>query len=225
MLKKMLFILPICFILASCTSLLWKKPGYREEFQSFLMSEDGAGLVVIGRKFHYIFSIDENLQSILLWGNRKKIHPHFYDFSVSGDGIISGNYRLDIIVDGSNGDDISWLLAAGFQESPEFHGEIKNYFYDGVLNGSRYRADRMVNAHVENMGKLSRKYQIFIGEADSSIWQAGKILMTPVTVALDGGLVIGAGELLLFYYFIYGIDENCKDSSLVIICPPAGLLE
>jgi hypothetical protein len=225
MINKMLFIFLASLILTSCTSILWRKSGYEEEFQRFLMSEDGAELVVIGKKFHYIFSIDENLQSVLLWGNRKKIHPHFYDFSVSGDGIISGNYRLDIIADGSNGDDIGWLLAAGFQKSPEFHDEFGNYFYDGVLNGIRYRANRLVNAHVENIGKFSRKYQIFIGEADSSIWQAGKILMTPVTVALDGGLVIGAGELLLFYYFIYGIDENCKDSSLVIICPPAGFLE
>lgn len=191
---KMIPIIIGSFILMSCTTIsLWKNPIYEEEVATFLITEDGKKLAIIGSKYHYIFELEANLKNILLSNNKKQLKPYFDLFKVNKNNNISGGYTIRYT--GENEKYISWLEKMGF-ESKTYRDRTTST-YSGSIKGQRYTANKKINT----IYKFNKPYTIRVEEPSSLISNVGKILATPIAVAADGVLTIAGITLLPFIPF------------------------
>jgi len=175
--------------LSSCsTPQLWKdKPSYNETIEQFLINKDEEMLVVLGKKFHYIFSIDDNLEKILLSKKRENITSYFENFKIDSNNSVEGNYTLIYSTNDKESKNDMWLKKLGFEKSKKTFGKVFTYKYSGKLIGKRYLPKESI---VSNQ-KFNREYSLFIEEEETNFDITAKILLTPIAVAQDGVLVCG----------------------------------
>lgn len=175
---------------------------YTESVDSVLLSADGKTLAVIGKEYHYLFDAPDILKLLLQSELRNAVEASFHTFSVDANQRISGGYFLRL---GKNAaqDQKDRAVAAGFKLLPS--GELS---YNGSLSGTRYAANG-VQATAASQ-KLRKTYTISISAEKSAgakaATTAGKLLLTPITLAADGVLIIAAIPLLL----IIGIGASAS---------------
>jgi hypothetical protein len=192
---KIISLLILSLMLVSCTHFtkdMWKKPNYQEEIAAFLLTEDGKTLVVIGEKYHYIFEIDDTLKKILLSDQRKLIKPEFKQFEVDRDNEVSG--RILLKYSSKNLDDYFMITKLGF--SSDWHG--RNYFFTKQLKGKRYTTNKEINTAFN----FNHPYSINIRRPPSMGAAVGKVLLTPITVALDGAVTVASVPLFPIILFM-----------------------
>ncbi len=187
-LKAALSSLTLLSVTGCFTPMLYKTRIYDETGLSFLVSEDGSRLVVLGEKYHYIFDeISPSLKQILLspLNLRTVVVVDLRDFNVR-DNVVTGNYSL-------------WL--SGLASDEQRKSAIDAGFVtpdlrvSGRLKGVRYSREGFPpTAHTQ---EFARKYVVSVREQPSTAATAAKILLTPVTVAADGALILGGLLLLL----------------------------
>lgn len=175
---------------------------YTESVDSVLVSADGKTLAILGKEYHYLFEAPETLKLLLQSDLRDVVQASFHTFSVDASQRISGTYFLNL---GKNvtPEQKEKALAAGFKASPS--GALG---YNGSLSGTRYAANG-VQATAASQ-KLRKTYTISISAEKSAgakaATTAGKLLLTPITLAADGVLIIAAIPLLL----IIGIGASAS---------------
>ena len=166
---------------------------YSEKVSSVLLSADGKTLAVIGKEFHYLFDAPEPLKAVLQPELRGIVDASFNSFKVEGNQRIAGTYFLRIGKNAS-AEQKEKALAAGFKASPS--GELH---FNGSLSGTRYAANGIEATAASQ--KLNKEYTITVMVEKSAGSKAasttGKILLTPITLAADGVLIIAAVPLLL----------------------------
>lgn len=197
-----------CVLSSSCaldpttTERLWENNYYDETVDSFLITENGEKLVVIGRGYHYIFPLDDKLKGILSSDYRKYIVPHFADFLVDSNHKISGRYNLIVLL----GDDEVqriWLESAGFEFIKVSKDGKSRYHFGGTLNGKRYLANVPLDARY-NFKKL---YSLKIEEDASPVTKGVKALATPVTVSVDGIVMVAGFKLFMAFVVLVGATQ------------------
>jgi hypothetical protein len=201
--KKMVILLTALFFLvfggACFTPALYDKPAettrnFVEEVSSFLITEDGKNLIVIGKEHHYIFSANDTLKVILSWPEKKRVKASFQTFSIRSDQTVSGMYNLDI----ENSQNLTaetkaLLLSKGFSENKL----EKRLYHSGWIQGTRYSADKF---QVPATMKFNQTYTIKMIESVSSASEAIKrILLTPLALTADGLLILGGVPLMTFF--------------------------
>jgi len=193
---KTLTFLLFSLLLTSCTSTtksLWENPAYNEKISSFLITENGEKLAIIGKKYHYIFSLENNLKDILISKKRDQLKPVFYSFKADKNNNISGKYTLNYT--NKNPDEIAEIKILGFTNRVYGDRKTSTYIFSGALNGQRYTPDKNINANYE----FNRSYTIKVEEPSTLTGNTVKALVTPVAVATDGVKTI-AGMILIPIY-------------------------
>ena len=122
---KFLITLMCIFTLSACTTtnFMWGKSVSKETITSFLITKDNENLIVIGEKHHYIFSVSNNLKTILSSDKRKHLIPYFYYFKVDEKNNITGEYTLLSTTDKLQ--DNLWLKKAGFKKYTNNKNDIR----------------------------------------------------------------------------------------------------
>ncbi len=193
-----IFILPLILIFGGCTTPLWERHYYTEEtITHFLISEDYTNLVVIGEKYHYIF--DENvtkLNALLSSEVKSYLRPKFSHVKVNHDQAIELNVL--IYIDPRIPEHIETKFGEIWYENQPTHYRYRAQVIDLFLKGTRYLGKDYGEAIKDY--QLNNEYKIKVEEPDSSSLKAKKVLLTPITVTVDGivltGFVAGAAVYL-----------------------------
>ena len=159
------------------TGELWNPPTYTETIDQFLINTKEKSLIIIGKKYHYIFDKGSAPLNLLTWSGRKNLYAYFYDFKVDVNNTVTGSYSIKNSNKKISKDEVTWLKKNGFKID-------KNGFYCKVFNikGTRYlKRDDKLN----NLSHLNRKYSIRIERPNSTSDIAYKIAMTPISVTED----------------------------------------
>ncbi|MCA8302758.1 hypothetical protein LGN24_14800 [Burkholderia seminalis] len=177
--------------LSGCfTPKLYKDDAYSEYVTSFMITQDGKKLVVLGTRYHYIFDLPAQLRPVLLSGYRKSLHTTFADFHASGGGI-TGHYRIVLPKDASD-DDRQAARADGFTAAPA------GLVLEGDIGGKRYSTEGFAEQDKGAAQAFNEQYRVYIRESQSVVGMGLRILATPITVAADGVLVLGGIVLVPF---------------------------
>lgn len=190
--RIILITLVISILFTSCvTKSLWSNNKYKESIQNFLLSKDGKKLLIIGKKHHYIFSIDDNLKEVLLSKRKKNISPFFSIFKLNEHNIISGVFTLNYSAKKIEIDDKKWLKENGFTL-----GDSTNRYKKTIsIAGQRYLANEIKIP----TSQFNKKYYINIDTKQYKYNTAERLLLSPVAVVADGILVIGTIALFVVF--------------------------
>ena len=209
-LKSFLIVILIITNLTSCTKKLWKKSYYTENFKNFMTTKNGKKIVILGKKYHYVFDDESRiLNKLLSWGNRSKLEIENYNFRVSEINKITGSITIKSKSQQNSDDDLDeedlhYLEKLGFTSD-------ENIFKKNIiLSGQRYSPKSGVNYDMTDSENKEHKVKI---ELDDYVDKVKKIALTPITVLSDGVLIIAgtalfAGNLILQHPSL--ICKNCK---------------
>ncbi|AYQ38359.1 hypothetical protein CVS37_09765 [Burkholderia lata] len=170
--------------LTGCTAMLFEDGRYEETVDRFLVSEDGKKFVVLGKKYHYIFDMPEHLGAVLASPYRKSINAALYGFVAQGSKI-SGKFSLQLSRTNMTDDDWNRALEDGFTKRGSDGLEM-----GGALEGSRYLADGF--AQGKTWSSFAHSYKIEVTDRITTAGKAVRLLATPVTLAADGVMMVGA---------------------------------
>jgi hypothetical protein len=184
--KSILIAILIITNLTSCTKHLWKRSYYVENFKNFMATEDGKKIVIIGKKYHYVFDDEsQTLIKLLSWINKSKLEIENYNFRVSEINKITGSIAIKSKApknsdEDLNEEDIYFFNKFGFTSD----GNIfkKNI----ILSGQRYSPKSGVN--YDKIDTSNKEYKFNIEVSDYAD-RTKKIVLTPVAVAIDGALI------------------------------------
>jgi RNase P/RNase MRP subunit p29 len=152
---------------------------YNENILSILATKDKSTIVIVGRDHHYVVSSTENLVSILTSSLHKNIKAKLSLFEVDTDNSFKGTIELSVYV--TEPSDIEETKRLGFVNK---FNRIKKEI---EIKGKRYAAG---NFSSEQKIQLNEKYTIRVSEPEGVAKKAMKIAVTPLTVAVDGVLLI-----------------------------------
>lgn len=199
-------------LFTSCaTKKVWSPVSYKEVLGSPLITEDGKKLVLVGKKYHYIFDLDSELKDILLSKRNERLTTYFDTFKVDENNKVVGGYALYYPINQPQMDqDINWLKQMGFTWSGVGSPleEKKEYCKDFKLVGMRY-----LLKDPKTVGTPSNtKYCLMVEEPDYQFSTSERLFMTPVSVAADGVLILGGTALFLLsqghmHPFTFGQDK------------------
>jgi len=171
------------------------RENYIEKVGSVLISADGKTLAIIGKEYHYLFDAPQAIKAALDPDLRDVVNVNFQTFSVDSAQRITGGYTLNI-VKAATAEQKEKAVASGFKPLP-----AGNLSFTGTLNGTRYAANGIQAESATQ--KLRQEYTINVSAEKSAgakaVTQAGKLLVTPVTLAADGVLILLAVPLLLIF--------------------------
>lgn len=155
-----------------------------EVVSGFYISSDDKLLVVIGERHHYVFPLDADLKKVLDWPGRSKVTAQFNQFDLRDDGSVSGGAFLQVKKDEINSTEREFLENVGFKLDKD------SFQLNRVMRGKYYSAKK-----VGSVSPFNKSYSIEIVET-SSLPALIKVALTPVTVTVDGVLIIGGVTLL-----------------------------
>jgi len=201
--KRLINSILCLMLLSSCaTHSLWNSSNrYSERVKGFLITKTGDKMVVIGDKYHYVFPVNSELKNILISKKRKLIRPRFTGFKVDENNKITGKFHLHFHARFE--DDSEWLEELGFSIRRVTTNGNTSYIYKGVLDGKRYKADKKVRIKES----FRRSYRLSITEPEGGADTVKKILATPVTLTVDGLLLIGGAVLSSMFIFTKAIKN------------------
>lgn len=164
---------------------------YSDTFSSVLISADEKTLVVITPQYHYIFPAPSQLVGVLKSPVHKAITAKMDSFVLSSGNRIAGNIELCLPI-ASDGVAIEAAKKIGFKAA----GEHSGYCSSARLKGKRYSAGELA---VNDTYKLNQTYSVYVKVEPGVLETGTKLALTPVTLALDGTLIIAGSPLLLAY--------------------------
>ena len=177
-----LFIIFLCVSQFSCATqaLHDYKATSTDQLKSFLLAQDGSLLIVAGSRYHFMFSLDEPLRSILTWKKRGLIQPKFDTILVSANQKIESSFRFSVADKDLNATDRSFL------KQHQFYLERVNWQYNDSLKGTRYAAG---NVKLPQAVLFNKAFTIKMQEPDGLPETAMKVALTPLTVTADAVMI------------------------------------
>ena len=179
-------------LLSACvTEALFKDYKYDEVVSSVLISTDKKSLVFIGKDYHYIFDAPEVLVKTLEAPFHQSVTGLLRNFHAKSSGEITGDFTLVLGIKVPEEAKQS-ALAMGYRKSglgPEGYGCILS----GNLVGKRFLAN---NVQIGTLQQLNSTYTVQVSAEQSKGEKAAKLLATPITVAIDGVLILGSIPLI-----------------------------
>jgi hypothetical protein len=176
---------------------------YSETVSNLYISEESKLLAVVGKDYHYIFSETEAITKLFKSGFYQYVWASFGTMAVDKNQGITANYTLHV-KNRTPENFIKEAVAFGFTETTTGINQSAAY-YNGSLRGTRYQAGAFVLPATEQ--KLNRTYEITIETPRN---YAKVALLTPITVAADGALIIAAGAIFVpFSLFCGAAQKHC----------------
>lgn len=177
-------------LLSGCvTQALLSDPSYSEMVSSILFSADGKSIVILGEKHHYILESHDIIKASIGSDIHSALEASFNDFTVDAANHITGSLTLTI---NKTASDAIKQSAIGLGYTLRKDGSVQYY---STISGMRYSANGI--APVLERQKLNKPYEISITEPQGEFEHAAKLLVSPVTIALDGALMIAGAALLV----------------------------
>lgn len=189
-LKSILIVILIITNLTSCTSMLWKKNSYIDKFKDVLNTKDGEKIVILGKKYHYIFNDDSLvLNKLLDWENNSKLEIEKYNIRITENNKIIGSIILKTKVEKNlnnalDEQDKSFLQTLGFQNSGSNEAILKKKI---IVSGARYAPKS--DANYDTTSTSNKEFKIKVEVDDNFVDIAKKIAFTPITVLADGVMI------------------------------------
>lgn len=165
-------------VLSGCvTQALLSDPSYSEEVSSILFSEDGKSIVILGDKHHYIFASHDIIKASIESEIQSALAATFSGFTVDKANHITGSLTLTIKNEAS---DALKQNAIKLGYTTRNDGSVE---YSSEITGMRYSADGI--APVLERQKLNKPYEVTITEPQGEFEHAAKLMVSPITIALD----------------------------------------
>lgn len=183
--------------LAGCVTLyaldsIGKRQNYSETVKSVYISEDKNNLVVISTDFHYVFKTTPDVLVALDDRVHKKISAMFSPLYVDGNNDTSIQYTLKLTPDHTPAQ-LDIALNSGFKK---YRGiDVSS---EGEMKGVRYRSGGLQIP--ADATRLNNTYDIHVIQSTSKAANTAKILLSPITLAADGVLIIGFVALTPIIY-------------------------
>jgi hypothetical protein len=165
---------------------------YTESIDSVLISADGKTLVFLGQKYHYIFDAPDTFSALLDSPLHERMRAQVGLFSVDEAGVVRGGFDIEL-KDVSPGEETRQAIELGFHS--------KTMARRISLKGRRYSADGFDLSKV-NQRMLLKTYQVSVREKNPLNGKKALYVLTPITVALDGTLMILSIPLLPIAYLM-----------------------
>lgn len=200
--------LPLLGLGGCATKALYKKisekehKDYKEPVSQILVSSDGKKIVVLGETYHYIFDTPPKLIEVLDSPLHPKLSAVMRQFDVTPNGDINGSFFLLLPKDATDEDE-QLAQSYGFKKS---NGERTSQNFE--LNGKRYSAKGFTMPATGQTKKFNQPYSVRVREELPTGGKAALALLTPVTVAADGALVLlgVAGAIVLAPFAVIGVS-------------------
>jgi hypothetical protein len=157
-----------------------------EKLSSVLISEDGKHLVAITEKHDYVFDNEPRLSAIIRGSLHRYASARFDSFHMTSGGKTSGTVIMTL--KGLPSELEPQASDLGFKTD-----ESKAWVLRLPLEGTVYKGRGLP---VDPAYRLNRTYYVSVKQDASAAPTAGKILATPVTVAVDGALILFGVALL-----------------------------
>lgn len=186
-------------LLAGCaTPALYEdinRPEYREYTETvsqILISQDNKNIVILGAEHHYIVDAPKDLVAAMHAGFQSGLRAKFTPFTVDREGDLDGELELR-------------LAGTATPEERQDARRMGFYPYGGkddaavmrnryTIHGKRYAAGKFALPPLAR--PLNQTYAITVREQKPVGGKAALALLTPVTLAADGVLVILAVPLI-----------------------------
>ncbi len=173
--------------LSGClTGLMYHDRYTSEKLSSVLISEDGKHLVAITEKHDYVFDNVPRLSAIVRGDLHRYASAQFESFHMASGGKTSGTVIMTLKDLPTEMEPQASNLGFKADESDEWVLSIP-------LEGTVYKGRGLP---VDPAYRLNRTYYVSVKQDASAAATAGKILATPVTVAVDGALILFGVALL-----------------------------
>lgn len=197
--KTLLIAILITTNLASCTDALWQKSYYSETFKNFLITKDGQRIVLLGKKYHYIFDDKSGtIKKLLSWESRSKLEMEIDGFLVNNTIDVNASVTVKSKTQKNSSVELSdqetgFLMDLGFTKDHSNDTVLKQKIN---LVGTRYLPKSGVNYDKSSsLSSFSKEYRVSIEQSsfgDKTI----KIAFTPVALAADGVLMVAGVTLM-----------------------------
>ena len=181
-----IIITAVCFavLLSGCmTRSLFENREYKENISSILVTSDGGKLVFVSDEYHYIFQSPKLLTDTLGAPFYRSVQANFNQFYVSRSDVVTGSFDLIVPVFASDGDRQA-ASAAGF--ACKRIGDREFCQVKVELKGTRHAANGTLPVGRNQL--LKKSYLVHVSADEGA---GAKILLTPLTVAADGAILIG----------------------------------
>jgi hypothetical protein len=181
-------------ILPGCTTkALYEDYRYQEEVSEILLSTDGKNIVFLGREFHYIMEAPATILSLTQSTLSQKIITRFGDFFVNEKNELHGTVEMTTM-DTLSDHEFDLASSLGFRV---LMGKIMRL--ELTVTGKRYTSNNIINP-ATNKYKLNKNQTISISAKPSSLENALKAPLTPITLAADGVLTLLTVALIPFVF-------------------------
>lgn len=152
---------------------------YDEQVSSLLISQDGKRIIIMTKQYHYIFDAPSTVVASVKSDYRAAITASFSDFDVNADREISG--RVSLYIAKPNQETLQAAIKDGYTKTE--YGLI----FDSRLKGLRYPAGDVFPAQSY---QLNKSYVISVTAEKSKAQKARNLLISPVTIAVDGVILL-----------------------------------
>lgn len=157
---------------------------YEEPVSQILVSSDGKNIVVLGATYHYIFDTPPKLIEVLDSPLHPKLSAAMHQFDVKPNGDIKGSFYL-LMPNDATDDDMHFAQSLGFESRKREAASLPF-----GLVGKRYSAKGFTMPAAGQVKQFNRPYNVSIREELPIGGKAALALLTPVTVAADGVVVL-----------------------------------
>ena len=152
-----------------CTLGYPKVQSYQEEIQSFYTNEEKSTLLLIGKKYHYLFvNQEEKISDFLQAEKLLGYNPEDLELTLTRrvNQNISIQFHLKFSVDTLNSEQTTWLETHGFYRTERKDGTRLNHYSGGLFfEGTRYKTDKKID---NKAVKLDKALTVKVLELDSS---------------------------------------------------------
>ncbi|MDK1286809.1 hypothetical protein [Pseudoalteromonas umbrosa] len=173
---KFSFIMFVMVILSGCTAQLWHSPSYQEKVTGFYAASDKKLLLITGTKYSYVFEAGDLLTSSLEVSRHIEFIPTYSGFKIDRNNQLTGTLKLV-----SNRVADKKMLAVNNIPFDQ-HGNVALEFN---LKGKRYDVEGDFPFQT-----LADDHYVVIEMPESGVTRVGKIVVTPVAVAIDATTVV-----------------------------------
>lgn len=174
-----------CVSAPHLTNKLFQEETYEETFTNVYLTTDDKKLIVMTKKYHYIFDVSYALLVALKTELHSAINGLLSDMHIDGDNNASLAIELNVKAD-ATAIQRSLAVGAGFKPRSDSNPQLR---YKQELAGVRYLAGNFkVPA---NALSLNKPYSIKVHAQLNPGQKAARMLVTPITLTADGAILLG----------------------------------
>jgi hypothetical protein len=156
---------------------------YTEKVSTVMITQDKKQFVILGERYHYIFTAPEDLVALLGSPLKAKAAARFQPFLVTVDGVTTGDFHLTLPA-GLNDEEATQAKAMDFVQQAD-----GTWWHDGTLEGKRY-----IQGHTLRTGRihanLSHTYEVSVEAEETAGEKAAQDLASPIASTADGMLMV-----------------------------------